>query len=51
MYVCEKNRLPHTRALNNYIEEKKTEQIVHCLCQCAAEKKKKEKVKKKRKGR
>jgi hypothetical protein len=43
-----KKRLPHTRGLKNYIEEKKTEQIVHCLCQCATEKRKKEKGKKKK---
>ena len=44
MYKKKEKRLPHTRALKKYVEEKKnekTEQIVHCLCQCAAKKKEK----------
>jgi len=45
MRVCEKTLAAHTCAKELYRrkDKKKTEQIVHCLCQCAAGKGRKEK--------
>jgi hypothetical protein len=52
VYVKRKTLATHTWAKELYRREdkkKKTEQIVHCLCQCATEKNRRKKVKKKRK--